>query len=206
MGGAVDFQLLILPYRFDVVMRSAPQNFVPTLVKPLKKHCWSSQTSLDALVSAVVPSLPIILRGIPNARIADAHLVSASTLDGSQTLSKILDTARAHRESSVVCHPENLLRRLSEKHDWTALPLCSLNRPECFDVLVVNTDTPQADVERLCFEAQLAELRISQETQVFSNKQKTEISRETLRLLHEYLSRRVPPYVSKIVQSNYMRL
>ncbi|KAB5588963.1 Non-ribosomal peptide synthetase [Ceratobasidium theobromae] len=180
-------------FRFDAILHSPQQKALSASASPLRECSWSPPASLDELVSSVEVSLPVLLRNIPNARIADVYFISTLSLDAARSLSDILDLAKASSGSSSTCHPEDLIRRLSTP-DMIAIPLCSLDRPECFDVLVVGSNTPQVEIEQMCYEAQLA--TTARGDQILSNKQKAEASRETLQSLREYLSRRVPAYVS----------
>ncbi|CAE6490032.1 unnamed protein product, partial [Rhizoctonia solani] len=182
-------------FRFDTVIRSVqqPRRSIPEV--SLQERRWSPLDTLDTILSSFDPSFPILLRDVPNARIADAHHVAISPLDGSQTLSELLDAAKTHQEFAVQSHPENILRQLSKQGRYVALPICSLTQPECFDILIVDAEIPLAEAERLGFHSQVVGVESSSEGRAFSNKQKVDISRETLRLLHEHLSRRVPAYM-----------
>ncbi|CAE6443656.1 unnamed protein product [Rhizoctonia solani] len=182
-------------FRFDAVMRSIqqPKQIIPEVT--LNQRRWAPFDSLDTISTIFEPSLPFLLRDIPNARIADTHYVSASPLDGSQTIPELFEAAKAHQEFRSQSNPERVLRQLSKQGQYLALPMCSLTQPEYFDVLVVDAKMPLSEVERLAFHAQVVGVESSAETRAFSNKQNVEVSREILRLLHEHLSRRVPAYM-----------
>ncbi|KAB5588958.1 NRPS/PKS hybrid [Ceratobasidium theobromae] len=99
-------------FRFDAILHSPQQKALSASVSPPHECSLSSYTPLNEFVPSI-GSLPILLRNIPNARIADVHHISTVPLDGSQSLSDIPSLVKSSSGSSGACHPEDLILRLS---------------------------------------------------------------------------------------------
>lgn len=154
--------------------------------------------SNDLLRKLATLHRPTLVPGLSNKRIAEFHHLIAGSLSQSQSLREILLEATSEREKATVHDPEILLARIMRQSGAQAIPLCSISQPERFDLLVVDKNMPPHELAALCFTAQRCSLDNYELSRDMSNKQKKSVSRQTLSDLYEYLSRRVPTYVSGV--------
>jgi hypothetical protein len=119
-----------------------------------------------------------------------------ANLDGSVPLGEILEQADLYRNSDDVYDPEELCRYLEKNKGLLTHPLCSLQDPVRFDLLVTDSTMPKHEVEQLCFSLHARDVPSDPAGLSFSNKPMDVQSRLTLQSLHEHLSARVPAYVS----------
>lgn len=153
-----------------------------------------SSSLLEDIGKAATGPKPIMVQHLGNRRIAGFHHLATMSLDRFRDLDELKSAVKCQQESSSVHDPEDLIIKVIQQ-GARAIALCSASRPECFDLLIVNADVSPHDLARLCFDAQLHSLANNSEWSA-SNSPRTKVSKQTLSALHEYLSRRIPAYVS----------
>lgn len=141
---------------------------------------------------------PALVQSLLNKRIVEFHYISTQPLGRFENLPELLSAAKHAREGSAAYDLESTIVRVSQGAGVRAIPICSLSHPECFDLLVVDAYMPQHELARLCFDVQLHSLD-NITTPEASNKPRITASKQTLTGLYDYLSHRIPSYVSSFV-------
>lgn len=143
----------------------------------------------------VMTSRPVLVQHITNKRIADFHYISTQRLDRLENLDELLISAKHEREGPTAHDPEATIAQLSQQATVRIVPICSLSHPECFDLLIVDFNMPSCQLAHLCFDLQLRSLSTAP-AQEACNKSGATTSKQNLSGLYDYLSHRIPSYVS----------